>query len=59
MSFLDNLRMIDVQAESFMKDLELEISIRNVEEWSRKLKKEQKKRNKNKNEMPLDIKHSL
>lgn len=45
---------IGAQADQFMKDLEREISIRNAEEWDRKIQKKKKK----KNEMPLDISHS-
>lgn len=60
MSFLDDFKRTNFQFESFVKDLDSEISKMKVEEWSNRIKKEQKKKQKmNKNEMPLDIRHSF
>ena len=60
MSFLDDFKRTNFQFESFVKDLDAETARMRVEEWFNKIKKEQKKRQKsNKNEMPLDIKHSF
>ncbi len=51
LSFFENLQ---IQSDHFMEDLDKEISIRNAEEWNRKIERKKKK----KKEMPLDIDHS-
>lgn len=43
------------QFKSFVKDLDREMAVVEVERWK---KKEKKRKKRSKNEMPLDIKHS-